>query len=102
MFPLDKWVFIALSTTTNLQKQTGFRYILTSTTARTTYLASRSPSGSFYDLSIGSTAFIGGDPFYAPARAWIQYVRVYLNYYPNTVDEFLNLAVLNTGSIHHA
>ena len=102
MFPLDTWVFLALSTSTISQKQTGFRYTLPSTSTQTMALASRSPIGSFYDLEIGSTAFIGGDPWYDPARAWLQYVRVYINYYPNSMDEMLNLAIMDTGSILYA
>lgn len=97
MLPVDQWVFLAVTTTTISQKQTGFRYTLPSTSTQTTVLNSRSPIGSFYDLSIGSSVFLGDDPWYSPANAWLQYVRLYLNYYPSSLDEMINLAIMDTG-----
>lgn len=97
MFPLGQWVFLALSTSTTSQKQTGFRYTLTSTSTRTIHL--ETISGSFYDMEIDGTIFIGGDSWYNTANALQQYVRFYLNYYPSTEDEFINLATMDTGTI---
>ena len=102
LFPLNQWVFVVLTTSTISQKQNGFRYTLPSTSTRKAIFNTRSPTGSFYDLNIGGKIFIGGDDYYTPANAWLQYVRVYLNYIPNSEDEMLNLAIMNTGNIHHA
>ena len=100
MLPIGKWVFFALSTSSTLQKQTGFRYTLPSASTQTTALATI--TGPFYDVLIDSTIFIGDDSYYDPANAWLQYVRLYLNYYPSSLDEMINLAISDTGSTHHA
>ena len=57
------------------------------------------PSGSFYKLKIGGKVIIGEDAWYNPANAWMQYVRLYLNYFPNSEEEMINLAIMNTGNI---
>ena len=102
MFPISQWVFVVLTTSTISQKQNGFRYTLPSTSAQTPIFDTRSPIGSFYDLDIGGKISIGADAWNSPANAWLQYVRVYLNYFPKSVDEMLNLAIMDTGSINHA
>ena len=102
MFPTSQWVFVVLTTSTISQKQNGFRYTLPSTSTQTVIFGTRSPTGSFYDLDIGGKISIGGDGYYSPANAWLQYVRVYLNYFPKSADEMLNLAIMDTGSINHA
>ena len=86
------------------QKQNGFRYTLTSTSSRIVAFGSREPSGSFFDLSIAATIFIGGDLSYLNTgiNFWLQNVRLYLNYFPDSVDEMINLAIMDTGNFFYA
>mgnify|MGYP000934467756 CR=1 FL=1 len=98
MFPLNQWVFVVLTTSTISQQQYGYRYSLPSTSTRISMVENRTPTGSFYNLDIGGKVFIGGDDYDSPANAWLQYVRVYLNYFPTSGDEVVNLAVMETGS----
>ena len=101
MLPTNKWVFLALTTNTATQKQNGFRYTLPSTTTQTSVFDTRGPTGAFYDLSIDATIFIGNDGIHGASNNWLQYVRMYLNYFPNSVDEMINLATMDTGNIYH-
>ena len=90
----------SISGDTSPQKDYGFRYTLPTTATQTAFLDSRTSSGSFHSLSKDATLFIGGDPFY-PNNAvnyWLQRVRIYVNYCPETVDEMINLAIMETGN----
>ena len=62
-------------------------------------MKTRSPSGSFYNLSSSATVYIGDDNWYNIANAWLHYVRLYLNYFPNSEEEMLNLATMVSGNI---
>ena len=103
LLPLEQWVFLATSasTATTPQKQTGFRYTLSSTSTQVVAFDTRGPTGSFYDLAINATIFIGGDDQFENnlVNFWLQNVRLYLNYCPNSVDEMINLATMETGNI---
>ena len=77
--------------------QNGFRYTLPSTSAQTVVFSTRGPIGAFYDMAINGTVYIGGDFTYSASNAWMQYVRLYLNYVPNSEDEMINLATMSTG-----
>ena len=92
-------MFVVLTTSTILQKQNGFRYTLPSTSTQTLVFDSRSPNGAFYDLKITGRINIGRDSDYNPAYAWLQHVKLYLNYFPNSEDELINLATMDTGNI---
>ena len=99
-------MFLAISVNveTTPQKQYGFRYTLSSTSTRTIAFNNREPpSGSFYQLQINATIFIGGDDFFRNNgnnfEYWQQSVRLYLNYSPQTQNEFINLAIMDTGNI---
>ena len=98
-FPIGQWVFLALTSSTILQKQNGFRYTLPSTSTQTVILATRGATSSFYNLSLSATVYIGDDNSYNIANAWLHYVRLYLNYFPNSEEEMLNLATLDSGNI---
>ena len=100
--PTNTWVFEVMATSTISQKQNGFRYTLPSTSTQTKAFDTRAPSGSFYELEIGATIYVGGCFKHPAANYWLQNVRMYLNYFPNSVDEMLNLAIMDTGSINHA
>lgn len=92
----------SINTATTPQKQNGFRYTLTSSSDRVVAFDTRAPKGSFYDLAINGNIFVGGDTFYAnDAEYWLQGARLYLNYFPDTVDEMINLAIMETGNIFH-
>ena len=95
-------MFLASSITTIAlpHKQNGFRYTLPSTSSQTAVFDTRNPisSGQFYDLDINGGVYVGGDPWRPPPNFWIQYFRVYINYFPNSVDEMINLAIMDTGS----
>ena len=99
MLPLDQWVFLCSTTSTIEQKQNGFRYTLPSTSTQIVAFGTRLPIGSFYDLASNATVFIGGDIFKSLSNNWLQAVRLYLNYFPNSVDEMINLAIMETGNI---
>ena len=102
MLPLGKWVFVAMATDTasTPQKQHGFRYTLTDTSTQKIVYGTRNPIGSYYDLdNSDSKVFIGGDDFHAKAHSVLQYVRLYLNYFPDSEDEMINLATMDTGTI---
>ena len=104
LLPLGQWVFLALSTNTDIKKHTGFRYTLASTSSRVAAFNTRGPSGSnFYNLANNSNIFIGADNNYKNngSEFWLQSVTLYLNYYPNSVDEMINLAIMETGNIFH-
>lgn len=60
----------------------------------------RSPSGAFYDLAENVMLYLGGDHRgeYEPCRCELRYARVYINYYPNSEDEYINLAMMDTGN----
>ena len=94
-------MFLALTTNTGTtpHKQNGFRYTLPSTSSQTVVFDTRNPSGSFYDLEIGGQVFVGGDNWIPKSNFWIQYFRVYINYFPNSVDEMINLAIMGIGNI---
>ena len=94
MFPIGEWVFVALATNTNTQMQNGFRYTLPSTSTQTIVYGSRSATsgGVFFDLASNGTYFLGGDPWDPNAGVILQYVRLYIDYFPNSVDEMINLA----------
>ena len=99
MIPPNKWVFLALTTNTVTQIQNGFRYTLPSTSEQKVVFNTRDPPGILFDMEIGGTVFIGGDTVYNLGDFWLQYVRMYLNYFPNSEDEMINLAVMETGNI---
>ena len=87
------------------QKQNGFRYTLTSTSTSTPIIsfANREPIGSLNNLVITGTVFIGGDIFYPNngVNYWMQGVRSYVNYFPNSEDDMINLAIMETGNTFH-
>ena len=91
-----------MTTSTVTQQQNGFRYTLPDTSTQIKTFETRTPTGLFYDLKNSATVFVGGDPFYAITDFWLQNVRLYLNYFPNSVDEMINLAIANTGNIFPA
>ena len=99
LIPTNKWVFLALTTNTVTQIQNGFRYTLPSTSEQKVVFNTRDPPGILFDMKIGGTVFIGGDTVYNLGDFWLQYVRMYLNYFPNSEDEMINLAVMETGNI---
>lgn len=100
LYPLNQWVFLAVGTNTNTpQQQSGIRYTLPSTSTQTIKFATRGPTGSFYDLAYNATVFIGGDNVKLMGGIWVQNVRLYLNYFPTSKDEMLNLAIMSTGNI---
>ena len=99
LLPVGQWVFLCSTTSTIAQKQNGFRYTLPSTSTQTVAFGTRSPSGSFYDLARNATVYIGGDGYKPMSSNWLQAVRLYLNYFPNSVDEMINLAVMETSNI---
>ena len=102
MAPVGQWVFFALATNTQTQKQNGFRYTLPSTSTQYAEFATRSPpAGLFYDLNSGGSIFVGGDPFNALPNFSLQYFRVYLDYFAASTEEMLSLAIMNTGNIFH-
>ena len=100
MVPAGQWVFIAVSTSATLQKQSGFRYILSSTTTQTIVAKTGSPpSGQLYHLAPNATFFVGGDnnADLLSCNCAIRYARVYTNFFATSEDEFLNLAIMDTG-----
>ena len=95
-------MFVASSINTAISphKQFGFLYKLPSTSDQTVIFHTRSPdsSGNFYDLEINGEVQIGGDAWKPATNFWIQYFRAYLNYFPKSVEEMVNLAIMDTGS----
>ncbi len=60
----------------------------------------RSPpdSGSFYPLLQNATVYIGGSPYDgAYCSCDLQYARIYIDYFPNSLDEMINLAIIEAG-----
>ena len=100
LVPVGQWTFFASATSTTTQKQSGFRYSLPSTSTRSMTFKTRSPSGAFYDLAENVMLYLGGDHRgeYEPCRCELRYARVYINYYPNSEDEYINLAMMDTGN----
>jgi len=62
----------------------------------------RTPAGlgQFYDLAPNATFYVGGDHFdyYDSCGCDIRYARVYINYYPKSEDEYINLAMMDRGN----
>ena len=55
-------------------------------------------SGQLYHLAPNATFYVGGDDSaFFSCFCSIQYARVYTNFFANSVDEFLNLAIMDTG-----
>ena len=81
--------------------QNGFRYTLSSTSVQEIVFANRpAASGNFYDLSPTASVLLGGDNHgYSSCLCDLQDARVYVDYYPDSADEYINLAVMNTGKI---
>ena len=101
MLPIGQWVFLALAVNTNTQTENGFRYTLPSISDPVIVFATTTPtsSGQLYGLAPNSTYFIGGDPYYGNVNStWLQYVKLYVDYFPNSIDEMINLATLDTGN----
>jgi hypothetical protein len=60
----------------------------------------RSPyeGGSFYPLWQNGTVYIGGSPYDGDyCSCYLQYARVYIDYFPNSLDEMINLAIMEAG-----
>ena len=99
MVPIGEWIFVAASVSAKLQKQTGFRYIISSTTTQTMVVMTNPPlSGQLYHLAPNATFFVGGDYVFASCHCDIRYARVYTNFFANAVDEFINLAIMDIGN----
>jgi hypothetical protein len=55
----------------------------------------------YYPLASNTTFFLGGDDLgYDSCNCSLQYARVYINYFPNSTDEYINLALMNTGNLN--
>lgn len=98
MFPSNQWVFVALATDTTSNKQNGFRYIISSTTA-TWEFKTRSSVGNFYPLKQTGKITLGGGNGNGNCACSLRYARIYIDYYPNSVDEMINLAIMEQGII---
>ena len=102
LLPLGQWVFIASAVNSATQNQSGFRYTLPSTSTQTiVFNIKTSTGGLFYDLAPNVSVLLGGNSFglYYSCNCDLQYARVYVNYFPNSSDEYINLALMNTGNI---
>ncbi len=83
----------------------GFRYYLSS--GSSTYQYITSGSASYYTLSYPNTAlYVGGladlsypgYAYFGSAYGTMQYVRLFLDYTPTTIDGFLNIALMDSAS----
>ena len=101
MLPTGEWVFIGLALNSATTKQSGFRYRLSSASIQTIVYASRGSSGgTFYDLQPTASVLVGGDSFYYPScGCQLRYARVYVDYFPDSADEYINLCIMDTGKI---
>ena len=90
---------MATNTASTPQKQNGFRYTLTDTSTQKIVFGTRNPTGSYYDLKNNGTVFIGGDNYHNKANSVLQYIRLYLNYFPDSEDEMINIATMETGNV---
>ena len=58
--------------------------------------------GLFYDLAPNVTLYVGGhhiaEAGFISCLCDIRYARVYINYYPSSEDEYINLANMDPGN----
>ncbi len=99
MFPTGEWVFLALGTDSTANMEYGFRYYPQSTTNLTAFFNTRTLSSPSYNITPSCTAFWGGDTFYNSPGQTLQYVRVYIDYVPTSLDQMINLAMMQQGGI---
>ena len=78
-------------------KLNGFRYALSSTSTQEIHFKSKKDT--YWELSSDNTIFIGGDKYYESADIWLQNVRLYSNYFPDSEGEMINLAIRDSGNI---
>lgn len=105
MAPIGKWVFFGTGVDSVAKKNYGFRYYLNSESSSNYKLATRTKN--FYtlnyptaQLNIGGVATDSGYPETHFGTTWgtLQYVRLFFDYTPTTVDEFINIATMEAGS----
>ena len=103
MIPVGQWTFLATATSTKIQEQSGFRYSLLPTLElwmRFRTRAPPAPDAAFYDLTPNAILDVGGDHTGQSnsCDCELRYARVYINYYPSSQDEYINLAMMDTGN----
>lgn len=97
--PVGQWVFLGFGGNTTGNIQSGFRYTLSSTAGQTIVFANRVWTDA-YDITSNAVVWVGGDNLgYLSCGCELQYARVYADYFPNSEDEYINLANMNTGNL---
>lgn len=102
--PTGQWVFVGTGVDSVAGIHYGFRYHLNNGQPPHQYFGTR--SASYYALDYPTTALnLGGitDPDYPDggidrAYAYLQYVRLYLDYTPKTEEEFIKVALMESAS----
>ena len=92
---LGTWVFLSMSSSKFDNLQFGFTYKLDSSGPEA-YFTNRSFGVSAIPIILQNSSITYGNDYIFPyCTCSFQYIRVYLDYFPTTYDEMLNLALMD-------
>ena len=90
-------MFLAVGTDASKNVQYGYRYNPNDLTKQHKF---RNLPASSYNVTPSSTAFWAGDTFGSSSVLALAYVRLYIDYFPTSGDQMMDLATMNQGSKH--